>query len=306
MTSDTSTSELDRVNRGEWARDRVVGQFGAAGAGDRLDTWSDPGEQAAVTAIASLVRGRPILDVGVGGGRTTRLLRLLSDDYVAVDYTQEMVDACRANFPDADVRLSDARDLSQFETGRFALVVFSYNGLDAIGHFDRLTALAEMARVLAPGGVLLYSTHNLDGPCHRATPLRLAGSPVAHTWTRAYRIGFAILRLLQAPVVLPRAIRNYRRLQALAIGHGSWAIGPNEAHDFGLLVHYVSRAGIEEEVERAGLSVHAVLDAEHGHEVSAGADASAVRYFHVLARTRGDGVKDTGNVSTPEMKFDSR
>lgn len=284
MTRDTTTSELDRVNRGEWSQADVVRRFGAAGAGGRMDSWSDPGEQAAVSAIAPLVRNGPILDVGVGGGRTTRLLRLLSDDYVAVDYTQEMVDACRANFPGVDVRQADARDLADFDDGRFALVVFSYNGLDAVDHLGRAAALDEMARVLAPGGVLLYSTHNKDGPCYRATPLRPAGAPAAHAWSRSYRLGFAALRVMTAPIQLPRAVRNHRRLRRLAVDRGFWAIAPNEGHDFGLLVHYVTRAGVQREVSEAGLTVEAVLDAEYGNPLAPDDDVHGVRYFHVIGR----------------------
>lgn len=286
-TARGDASQLDQVNRTEWSKDQVVGQFGSAGTGGRLDTWSDPGEQAALSAIASRVRGRKVLDVGVGGGRTTRLLRLITDDYVAVDYTQGMVDACRGNFPGVDVRLADARDLAQFDDGQFQLVVFSYNGLDAIDHLGRDLALDEMARVLAPGGILFYSTHNKDGPCYRATPLRPAGSPVAWTWSRAYRMGFALLTLLAAPVRLPRALRNYRRLRRASLDCGRWGIAPNEAHDFGLLVHYVTRQGVTEEVTEAGLVLEAVLDAEHGQPIQPGDDASGARYFQVLARKPG-------------------
>jgi SAM-dependent methyltransferase len=277
-----SLSELDSVNRTRWADDAVVDLYATAGTG-RTDIWSDPGEQAAVSAIASRVRNAPILDVGVGGGRTTSLLRLLSDHYVGVDYTPEMVEAARRNHPGVDLRLADARDLSQFERNSFGLVVFSYNGLDAIGHVERARALSQLAAVLRPGGVLLYSTHNRSGPCFRATALHPAGSPVAHTWTRGYRIGFATVGALTAPVRLPRAIRNRRRLQRAARDHGSWAVAPNEAHDFGLLLHYVTMAGLHAEVSAAGLVLEAVFDAERGASLPLDADSTEARYFHVVA-----------------------
>ncbi|WP_338180469.1 class I SAM-dependent methyltransferase [Jatrophihabitans sp.] len=270
------------MNRTRWSDEAVVEQYSADGGG-RMDIWSDPGEQAAVAAVASRVRGVPILDLGVGGGRTTSLLRLLSDDYVGVDYTPAMVDAARLNHPDVDLRLADARDLSGLPRAAFGLVVFSYNGLDAIDHDGRQLALAEMAAALRPGGVLLYSTHNRSGPCFRATALHPAGSPVAHTWSRGYRLGFTAVGALTAPVRLPRAVRNRRRLQPSVRDHGSWAVAPNEAHDFGLLLHYVTLAGVRAELDAVGLVLEAVFDAERGAPLALDSDPTHARYFHVVA-----------------------
>lgn len=157
----------------------VAAQFDAR----RMSWYGDLGERASLLSVASAVRETPILDVGAGGGRTTLLLRLLSDDYVAIDAAPNMVALFRQRYPDVDVRLGDARDLRDFATGTFGLVMFSNNGIDAVDHEDRARVLAEMSRVARPGGIVLYATHNLNGPSFDERPWRRqrpeAGMPPA-------------------------------------------------------------------------------------------------------------------------------
>jgi len=114
--------------------------------------------------LAPKLRNASMLDIGVGGGRTTVHFAPLVDHYVGIDYSQEMVDACRSRFNGEHDHTSfaqcDARDLSRFGDATFDFVLFSYNGVDYIDHTGRLEALAEIERVLKPNGVLCFSTHN--------------------------------------------------------------------------------------------------------------------------------------------------
>jgi ubiquinone/menaquinone biosynthesis C-methylase UbiE len=106
-----------------------------------------------------------MLDLGVGGGRTTIHFAPLVAEYVATDYAEEMLKACRTRLaacdPAPDLLLADVRDLTMFPDASFDLVLFSFNGLGEIGHDDQRTALAEIHRVLKPGGLFLFSSHNL-------------------------------------------------------------------------------------------------------------------------------------------------
>jgi len=95
------------------------------------------GERAAMLEVATQARGSAILDVGVGAGRTTALLRLLSDDCVAVDYADSAVAEFARNYPDVRCDCLDARDLSHFSSERLGLIVFSNNGIDSVLHQDR-------------------------------------------------------------------------------------------------------------------------------------------------------------------------
>lgn len=105
-----------------------------------------------------------VLDLGVGGGRTTRYLLSRCRSYRAIDYAPAMIDACRRNFPECGpdaFQLGDARHLTGVESQSVDVALFAYNGLDYVGHDDRLQILSEIARVLRLGGLFLFSTHSL-------------------------------------------------------------------------------------------------------------------------------------------------
>jgi hypothetical protein len=58
----------DRINMAAWC-----GRSARNGYGTASDS-TDPGELSAFAWVAEQVRGRTILDVGVGGGRTVSLI----------------------------------------------------------------------------------------------------------------------------------------------------------------------------------------------------------------------------------------
>ena len=60
------------------------------------------------------LRGKAILDLGMGCGRTTEYLLRLSRNYVGVDYAPAMTEHCRSRFPCVDFRTGDASDLAPF------------------------------------------------------------------------------------------------------------------------------------------------------------------------------------------------
>ena len=46
--------------------------------------------------------------------------------------------------------------------------MFSCNGIGMVAHQDRLSIMREVHRLLKPGGVFLFSTHNQNCPDHSA------------------------------------------------------------------------------------------------------------------------------------------
>ena len=109
--------------------------------------------------IARLRRlnGGRALDVGCGEGRFCRILRAEGFDPVGLDPTVELLEAARVRDPDGPYVEGRAEDLT-FTDGTFDLVVACLSLIDIEGA-DR--AIAEMARVLRPGGTLLVA--NLTG-----------------------------------------------------------------------------------------------------------------------------------------------
>lgn len=190
-------------------------------------------ERATIALVLDEIRGRPILDLGVGGGRTTPELRAISADYVAIDSTPEMVSACRARYPEADVRLGDACDLSALPRDHFAFVLFSCNGIGMLGHADRLRVLSEVRRVLAPGGVFAFSTHNLDSPHnHRAfvlPELELSPNPL-RTAVRGWRF---------ARRTIKRAFNRWKHVRHEE-HHAGWSLINSACLDYDTLLYHVT------------------------------------------------------------------
>ena len=93
------------------------------------------------------------LDVGCGEGRFCRILRREGFDPIGLDPTLELLDAARAKDPDGAYVEGRAEALG-FPDASFDLVVSCLSLID-IERADE--AIAEMARVLKPGGTLLVA-----------------------------------------------------------------------------------------------------------------------------------------------------
>ncbi|MGS0891355.1 class I SAM-dependent methyltransferase [Burkholderia stagnalis] len=269
-----SSSDIqDRINLAAWgSRSSRNGYASASG-------WTDPGEAAAVAWVARQARHQPVLDVGVGGGRTIPLLTAISRDYTAIDYTPELVEICRRGHPGIRIRQMDARDLSAFPDESFALVVFSYNGIDAVDYPGRLAVLREFARVLKPGGLLLFSAHNLRGPSFRQTPLHLLRKPDFS--------GTAIAACIDAARIMysfPVGVFNYVRHSRLNRAFDGYAIRVCAAHKFGIVIVFTELAAQRRQLDDVGLQTEAVFGSSTGTRMAEGDDVRNEAWFHFVAR----------------------
>lgn len=183
--------------------------------------------------------GHAILDIGVGGGRTTPYLAKDAQRYVGVDYSQRMVESCRARFPELEFHHCDATDMVQFADCEFDLVVFSFNGIDVIGSDEaRMRCLQEIARVLDPGGIFIFSSHNA----------KVLGTLPTFDGAKPYQMAWRILRSFGKSAQLAF---NSIRSSAFAKGEG-YILDP--VH--GGMRHYVSTPQtMEPQLRRVGFEV---------------------------------------------------
>jgi ubiquinone/menaquinone biosynthesis C-methylase UbiE len=121
-----------------------------------------PAEETLLDVYRDRVAGKRVLDLGCGGGRTSARLHGIAAEYVGLDYSGQMISACRERYPDLTFVQADATDLSIFGDASFDFVLFSYNGIDTMSHGNRLKVLREVSRVLCPGGSFAFSSHNID------------------------------------------------------------------------------------------------------------------------------------------------
>jgi SAM-dependent methyltransferase len=99
---------------------------------------------------------RRALDVGCGEGRVCRLMQALGIETVGIDPTEAMIAEARRRDPAGDYRVGGAERLA-FADASFDLAVTCLTLIDIT---DFRTAIAEMARVLSPGGTLLAANIN--------------------------------------------------------------------------------------------------------------------------------------------------
>ncbi len=263
--------DLDAINRRTWKTRTVLRQY------RNLEGYIDPGERAATEYLAAECRGKPILDIGVGCGRTTSLLLPISSNYIGVDYTPELLEVAARKNPQVRYQFMDARDLRQFADASFYLVNFSFNAIDAVNYQDRLRILDEVHRVLQPGGLYLFSGHNATGPgaSERVRTLlpRLSPNPL--------RLGWRIARFVAA---LPTIIRNRRRYRRLRLERDGYVVSNAAAHNFGLVLVYTTLTEQKRQLAVTGFKTEVVFDSEQGRAVSDTDDLSGVRWLHYLAR----------------------
>jgi len=125
-----------------------------------------PAEATILYFLGKDLKDKTMLDIGVGGGRTTFHFAPRVKKYIGVDYSEGMVEACKKRFAgypcDVTFEMCDAKSMSNFGDRTFDFVLFSFNGLDSLSPADRLTALGEIHRVGKNGSYFCFSTHNLQ------------------------------------------------------------------------------------------------------------------------------------------------
>jgi SAM-dependent methyltransferase len=130
-------------------------------AGYATRDWLFKAEEVILARVRPELSGGRLLDIGVGGGRTTPHLRALVASYVGIDFSVEMLEQARSRFPDADLRFGDARRLESFSAGAFDAVCMSYGAIGDMNAQDRRRVLKEVYRVLRPGGIFFFSADDL-------------------------------------------------------------------------------------------------------------------------------------------------
>jgi ubiquinone/menaquinone biosynthesis C-methylase UbiE len=217
-----------------------------------VDLALKPAEREVMARLAGGLQEFDMLDIGVGAGRTGFTFAPLVRRYVGLDYSPRMIERARGLLGEGDrVELvrGDARDLSVVE-GPFDFVLFSFNGIDAVGHEDRLKILSEVHRVLQPQGNFLFSSHSM------------AALPLATKRIRSVRFsGFRAYELYSrlADIRYGRRVRKINRsLNLDAARERGWVVVPKMGHDFTVDDYYVDPEYQVEQLRQAGFEVNAI------------------------------------------------
>lgn len=131
-----------------------------------LSLERDRREVARLIEVLGLPSGARLLDVPCGQGRHAHLLAEAGFDVDGLDYSRDLLARARARGTGTRLRYTegDMRRLPRRWTGRFNAVL---NLFTSFGFFadprDDTRVLAEFARVLAPGGTLIWHGGDRDG-----------------------------------------------------------------------------------------------------------------------------------------------
>lgn len=127
---------------------------------------SDRREVARLVELLALPLGARVLDIPCGQGRHSHLLAEAGFDVTGLDYSDYLLSRARERGTGSRLRYvkGDMRQLPARWTGRFDAVL---NLFTSFGFFqdpsDDVRTISEFARVLRPGGVLIWHGASRDG-----------------------------------------------------------------------------------------------------------------------------------------------
>lgn len=229
---------IDAINLAAMRSPRIVAHYARK---DNLHAH----EIAALDSIAASMIGVSILDIGVGGGRTTPMLHKLSGNYLGIDYSQEMVSACQRRYPGLKFDWMDARKMDRIATASIGLAVFSCNGISMVGHDDRLAILREVVRVLRPGGKFVFTTYNRNSPEATAGFCWPEFVPTSHPlrlMVRGARFG---RDSMQSLINRRRALRHEQITP-------EYAVINDPCHNHGVMLYYITLARQRQQLIHSG------------------------------------------------------
>ena len=222
---------VDEVNRRAYTSKPVLSWY------QNLDIIQKP-ERAILEKISPLIKDKRLLDIGIGGGRTTRLLLTIGKDYVGIDYAPDLVEAAKGRYPEANILCRDARDLTNFDDATFDFALSSNNSLDYMVHEDRIRVLAEICRVLKPDGLFMFSAHNRDYKHFDRLP-----------WQQG--LSFDLNFIKNCAHALCYFLKHLG-LKKHAVHRDEYAVINDNAHGYSLLTYYISIKKQIEQLEQTG------------------------------------------------------
>jgi SAM-dependent methyltransferase len=247
------------ANDGLWARTDLVRHY--------TSRELRPVETIILARYHTALSGR-VLELGPGGGRITLYLVQLGAALTGLEVNTTMVAYLREAIPGATFVEGDLRDMSAVPDASSDAIFASNNVLDVTSFAERPGLLAELHRILAPGGTLVLSTHNRHAEANIRRPTQIRwGSPPR-----------ALIDLAR----LPKHWRNRRRVLPHERREEDWALLNDVSHDYTALHLYITREAQEQQLTDAGFALVECLDLD-GRTLGPGDQAPTTEELHYVA-----------------------
>jgi SAM-dependent methyltransferase len=211
---------------------------------------------------------RRVFDAGCGAGRLAIYLQPLVAKYTGFDISPYMIDYCRQEYR-GDFVEGDMRDLSAFQDQSYDTILAVSNLFDAVSHHDRLQVLAEVRRVLRPGGLLFFSAHNRN--------YAEAGQGPKLEWQRNP------VKQMRLFLDYGKARSNHLRLKVFQRMEEDYALFNDSGNNYASLHYYVKRDVQLRQLKAAGFQPLECLDSL-GRLLVEGADDRDFPSIHYVAR----------------------
>jgi ubiquinone/menaquinone biosynthesis C-methylase UbiE len=169
-----------------------------------------------------------VLEIGGGIGKLANALRLAGcNDIICTDISSVSIEYGRSRYPDLDLRLMDACNLT-FDSECFDRCL----SFDLLEHLPNVeTHLREVYRVLKPGGLYLFQTPNiLTNSVYETVRSRGFGWRIYHPslqtasslYKRLQQAGFDDIRFVKISPVTGYKVAQLPRLLALMYSKVNW------------------------------------------------------------------------------------
>lgn len=172
-----------------------------------VNRW-DPSHLARIDRLVAIDDGDRVLEVGCGQGHLTKALAERGVDIVGIDANPRAAEIAAT----ARVRHMRAESLG-FDDETFDVIV----SVHAIEHIPPLEeALAEMARVLKPGGtaVYIYPAEPIKGLYAIPTSIILHGNPFRAREVHCHKIWPSMLRGMLEPLGMTQIATEFSLLMS--------------------------------------------------------------------------------------------
>ncbi|MES2838434.1 MAG: class I SAM-dependent methyltransferase [Bacteroidota bacterium] len=208
-----------------------------------------------------------VLDVGVGGGRTTPFFAKNADYYLGIDFSEEFIIHCqkkyKSAFPNAEFKTVDARSLEQMTPASFDIILFSFNGIDNVNNEERKNIIKTIYNLLKPSGCFIFSSHNINY------------LPILAKY-KIYRNPFATLKTVIKHY-------NFLRKNNLALQNTKdYTFIYDDTYDFGLTTCYIEAKYQIKQLEEVRFSNCEIYSLNTGNKISiteSETDKSAWLYY---------------------------
>ena len=157
-----SESDSRQANRQDW--DAYADEYQSTHGGFLGDIgflWGPEGHQESELGVLGDVRGKTVLELGSGAGQCARWLRTQGAVSVGLDLSERQLQHSRRIDQETGVAVPSVCGTAThlpFAAGSFDVVFSSFGALQFVADADVM--VAEVARVLRPGGLFAFSvTH---------------------------------------------------------------------------------------------------------------------------------------------------